>query len=301
MVVLAACGAAVPTGPTAAPGTVQRAEVEDLRFGPGIGGAMTATTSESCTGAYVDRLHTLDATIVGPIGDATYGVYLRIRYVGGDSTYHLGGTGGVPADPRGATLQVGRQLNSPTPSWDAQSGTVTVDADGLGGRVDATLVSSDPGHATTAMTGRWRCSAPAPTKAAPPRQGLVFSGAVSGGFAGPHRAEAAWFAAATCSVSGGVFFFQLIGSPDDLPRILSITVVGYRGPGTYREKVDGATVSVELIPGYGEADTRGWALPEPAVVTVVVDRGERSGSVDARLVPAGAGGDVRVGGRWACG
>lgn len=275
-------------------------DAESLQFGPGIGGTMTQSTTESCTGAFTEHLHTLDATIVGAVGDAQYGVYLRIRYVGGDSTYRFGQSHGAPIDERNVTLQVGRQLNTPTPTWDAQSGTVTVDPDGLGGTVQAVLQSSADGHPTTPANGRWRCSAAAPTRPAPTAQHLVISGAIAGVFAGPHTPEAAWFARAGCSTVSA-FNFTLIGSPDDLPRIFSITIVGYHGPGAYQEGVHGATVSVELIPGYGDPDPRSWALPEPATVSVSVDQGEHSGRVDAELVSAPPGSpDVHVGGAWAC-
>ena len=263
---------------------------------------MTASVAQTCTSSAVPSLHTLEATIVGDIGGARYGVYLRIRYVGGDTTYRLGLRDGAPVDERNPTLQVGRQQDTPTPTWDATGGTVTVDAGGLGGTVDATLTSSDSGHPTSSVSGRWQCSAPPPVRASPPAQKLAFSGAVSGGFTGPRSPQGAHFAAATCSSSGSAFNLTVIGAPDDaLPRIFSITVIGYHGPGTYREHVAGATVSIELIPGYGDSDTRSWALPEPASESVTITAGERSGSVDATLVSAPPGSpDVTVTGTWSC-
>jgi hypothetical protein len=304
VLLLTACGADAPVatpGNGASNGLVPGHDPQSLQFGPGIDGRMTTATSESCTGSLTQQLHTLDVTIVGPAAGAAYGVYLRIRYVGGDSTYRLGQAGGSPIDPRDVTLQVGRQQSTPTPTWDARSGTVTVDSSGDGGAVDAVLQSSATGHPTTTLTGSWRCSTPAPTGSAPAVQHLRFSGAVTGGFAGPHLAQAAWFARASCS-TGSVFNLTVIGSPDDLPKVLSITVVGYHGPGAYHERVNGATISVDLSPGYGDPDTRGWALPEPAAVDVGVDTGEHSGSVDAELASAPPGSpNVHVAGTWACG
>lgn len=300
---LTACGSSTtqPTATTQPQGLVAQPDVESLQFGSGIGGTMTRSTAESCTGSFTPQLHTLDATIVGNVGDAPYGVYLRIRYVGGDNTYRLDQSGGAPSDPRNVTLQVGRQQSTPTPTWDAQSGTVTVDASGLGGTVNAVLTSSADGHPTSPVSGRWRCSAAAPTKPAPVAQHLAITGAITGSFAGPHAPQAAWFARASCS-TGSAFNFTLIGSPDDLPRIFQITIVGYHGAGPYQEGQNGARISVELIPGYGDADTRSWALPEPATVNVSVDQGEHSGRVDAELVSSPPGSpDVHVSGAWACG
>jgi hypothetical protein len=300
VMLVTACGSDAPASPTVPTGLVAGRDSQSLQFGSGIDGTMVTTTAESCTDSFTQQLHTLDATIVGPVAGAPYGVYLRIRYVGGDSTYRLGQTDSSPTDPRDVTLQVGRQQNTPTPTWDAVSGTVTVDSTGEGGTIAAVLRSSAADHPTTTVSGQWRCSAAAPTGSAPAAQHLRLTGALSGGFAGPHLPQAARFARASCS-TGSAFNLTVIGSPDDLPKIFSITVVGYHGPGTYREHVDGSTVSVELIPGYGDADTRSWALPEPPTVAVGVDAGEHSGSVDAELVAAPPGSpNVHVTGTWAC-
>ena len=300
VMLVTACGSEPASSPTVGVGLVAGRDSQSLQFGSGIDGTMVTTTAESCTGSFTQQLHTLDATIVGPVSGSPWGVYLRIRYVGGDSTYHFGQGDSGPTDPRDVTLQVGRQQDTPTPTWDAVSGTVTVDATGEAGTMAAVLRSSAADHPTTTVTGQWRCSAAAPTGTAPAMQHLRLTGAVNGGFAGPHVPQAGHFAKATCS-SGSAFNLTVIGSPDDLPKIFSITVVGYHGPGAYAERVNGATISVELLPGYGDADTRSWALPEPASVTVTVDSGQHTGSVDAALVPTPPGSaGVHVAGRWAC-
>jgi hypothetical protein len=130
---------------------------------------------------------------------------------------------------------------------------------------------------------------------------VALTGEVAGRFAAPRLPEAAYFASARCSTSAAGFNFLLIGSPDQLPKILQINVVHYHGPDQYQEGTAGAAISVELIPGYGDPDARAWALPEPARVVLGIDPGEHSGTVEAVLVSTAVGaGDVHVSGRWAC-
>lgn len=145
-------------------------------------------------------------------------------------------------------------------------------------------------------------AAPAPaTTASGTPEDLTFSGAVSGRM--------------TSGRKGGVYFCGKLGQrfvADPIegdvggtPMDFSVTIGdGYKGPGTYestRELTPGsgyAAITVGLT--HAGSNTKEFVNGTGAN-TVVLDAGERSGTVSATLVATGKGkGTVHVTGSWRC-
>ncbi len=138
----------------------------------------------------------------------------------------------------------------------------------------------------------------------PWKENLTFSGAVTGTVRSTLTGDDAGLN--TCIgkyATGDGWAANLVVELNGEPYQLQMTVIPYRGPGTYSNTTGSRTVFLRLF----SASESSWGTSpdDPARATMTLDPGNESGTVDATLTgymgPAAIGPNiVRISGHWTC-
>jgi hypothetical protein len=289
--------------------------------------------SNFCSGKVSGSQHFFEVGFMVSLAGKVYRVHLSQRYFEAPATKPIDGSVVAAtlssADYKAPSPAAGASGEATGVRYTARSGTLTVNAGGESGGVDAILASTSPAG-NEHMAGQWTCQTRlSETTDKPVQVDLSFTGGVTGRMTSAAPDPVTGKVTATCRERSVAHInsLQLViaGPVNGQWWTLTIKVNGngtsnaseaipFTGPGRYQ----GDYNQIALDPGIANPNLSSWtnnvfgtpnaAAPGTVAETIDVDPGETSGGIDATLHPQGtptagpkqATGPIHINGRYAC-